>query len=148
MKIDENRINQLLDLFNNRAPIARTFGMKLSFNKAEDIDKLEARIDLLYNPNLDHALGGIHGGVYCTMIDNAAWFTGAVCSPLSTWIATSDLSIRLLEAVSKKALYSVGKIIKIGKRQIIAKGDLFDETNKLIGTGTGSFLILKEDNRI
>ncbi|MHA1992153.1 MAG: PaaI family thioesterase [Candidatus Hodarchaeales archaeon] len=148
MKVDENRMNQLLDLFNNRAPIAKTFGMKLSFNETDDENSVHARIDLPYNQNLDHALGGIHGGVYCTMLDNAAWFTSAVNSPLSTWVATSDLNIRLLEAVSKKDLYSIGKIIKVGKIQIIAGSDLYNENGKQIGTGTGSFIVLKEDSRI
>ncbi|MHA1984232.1 MAG: PaaI family thioesterase [Candidatus Hodarchaeales archaeon] len=148
MNIDENRMNQLLDLFNNRAPIAKTFGMKLSFNESADKNLVQARIDLPYNKNLDHALGGIHGGVYCTMLDNAAWFTGAINSPLSTWVATSDLNIRLLEAVSGKDLYSIGKIIKAGKIQIIAGSDLYNENGKLVGTGTGSFIVLKEDTRI
>lgn len=148
MEIDKNRINQLLNLFNNKAPIAKTFGMKLSFNNIEDENKLEARIDLPYNSNLDHALGGIHGGIYSTMLDNAAWFTSAACSPSSTWLATSDLNIRLLEPVRQKDLFSVGKIVKIGKRQIIARSNLYDETSKLVGIGTGSFMILKEDKRI
>jgi uncharacterized protein (TIGR00369 family) len=148
MKVDENRMNQLLDMFNNRAPIAKTFGMKLSFSKSNNENVVQARIDLPYNKNLDHALGGIHGGIYCTMLDNAAWFTSAVHSSLSTWVATSDLSIRLLEAVSKKDLYSIGKIIKVGKIQIIAGSDLYNENGKLIGTGIGSFIALKEDPRI
>ena len=114
----------------------------------ENENELEARIDLPYNPSLDHALGGIHGGIYSTMIDNAAWFVSAAISPLSTWVATSDLSIRLLEPVSESHLYSIGKTIKRGKRIIVAKSDLFNKFDKLVGTGTGSFVVLGINSKV
>ena len=47
-----------MNLFNVKAPIAQTFGMTLSFD-----DDMRAVVDLPYNPGLDHALKGIHGGV-------------------------------------------------------------------------------------
>ena len=47
------RINELLHLFNQVAPIARTFGMALSYT-----DEGHAVVDLPYNPGLDHPLGG------------------------------------------------------------------------------------------
>ncbi len=148
MDLIQERVNQLLDLFNNRAPIAKTFGMILSYKNVDTENNLEARIDLPYNPSLDHALGGIHGGIYSTMIDNAAWFVSAAISPLSTWVATSDLSIRLLEPVSESHMYSIGNVIKTGKRIIVAKADLFEESGKLVGTGTGSFVVLGTNSKI
>ena len=52
------RTAELIRLFEERAPIARFFGMHLSYNEEGG-----AVVDLPYNPNLDHALGGIHGGL-------------------------------------------------------------------------------------
>ena len=140
---NDSRERELLELFNNRAPIARYFGMKLSFitYNGERI----ARIDLPYNPNLDHALGGIHGGVYSTLLDNAGWFTAAISGThLNTWLVTSDLNIRLLEPVSQQALYSIGKIIKKGKRLIITAMKLFSENQELLAYATGSFIPLSK----
>jgi hypothetical protein len=51
--MNTERIEELLQLFNEKAPIARYFGMRLSFT-----DEGNAVIDLPHNPNLDHALGG------------------------------------------------------------------------------------------
>lgn len=48
----DEREQELLALFNSRAPIARLFGMRLSYTAQR-----EAVIDLPYNPNLDHATG-------------------------------------------------------------------------------------------
>ena len=70
--MDTERIDKLLHMFNEVAPIARTFGMRLSYD-----DEAQAIVDLPYNPGLDHALGGIHGGIYATLLDTAGWFTAA-----------------------------------------------------------------------
>jgi len=95
MKFDDKRIEQLLEQFGT-APIVKTFGMRLSFHNLDQIGLFGAVVDLPYNEKLNHFEGGIHGGVYCTIIDTAAWFTSAACTPLSTWVATSDLNIRFL----------------------------------------------------
>lgn len=131
------RIAELLQMFNERAPIARYFGMKLSFTAAGN-----AVIDLPYNPNLDHALGGVHGGVYATLLDSAGWFTVAAAHDISCWIATSELSIHLLAPAERTALRAVGRLLKQGKRLDIAEMDLYDGQGRLIGHGVGTFVIL------
>lgn len=131
------RQKKLLELFNERAPIARFFGMTLSFAEGG-----RAVIDLPYKPELDHALGGIHGGVYATMLDNAGWFTVAAAREASCWVATSELSIHFLEPLQRSALRSAGRIIKSGKRQAVAEMHLFDEKENLVGHATGTFIIL------
>jgi len=132
-------IQILLDLFNHKAPIARTFGMTLSYT-----DDGSAVFDLPYNPNLNHALGGIHGGIYATMLDNATWFTVAAAQESACWIATSELSVRLLRPAQKTALHSVGRIIKSGKRLSVAEGHLYDGDGQLVGHAVGTFVIIAD----
>ena len=67
---DDHR-DRLQTMFNDRAPIVRTFGMRLSFADQQAVVEME------YNPALDHAGSGVHGGVLMTMLDNAAGFTAA-----------------------------------------------------------------------
>lgn len=135
--MSSERIAELLHMFNEDAPIASYFGMKLSFT-----DEANAVIDLPYNPNLDHALGGIHGGVYATMLDSAGWFTAAAAQDISCWVATSELSIHLLEPVKCASLRAVGRLIKHGKRQDIVEMDLYDGEGRLVGHGVGTFVVL------
>ncbi len=137
--MNTERIEELLRMFNENAPIARYFGMKLSFT-----DKASAVIDLPYNPNLDHAFGGIHGGVYATMLDNAGWFTAAAAHNVSCWVATSELSIHFLEPAQCTSLRAVGWLIKQGKRQDIAEMHLYDGQGHLIGHGVGTFVVLPD----
>ncbi|BBM82886.1 PaaI family thioesterase [Candidatus Uabimicrobium amorphum] len=131
-------INKLLDMFNNKAPIAQLFGMKLSFDENNN-----AKVHLPYNPNLDHALGLVHGGIYATMLDNAGWFTVAAHSETNNfWIATSEMSIHFLLPAKQTSLLATGKIIKYGKRQSIAEMSLFDGNDNLVGHSTGTFIQL------
>src|SRR5574340_387012 len=131
------RTTELLRLFQDKAPIARLFGMRLSFN-----EEGAAVVDLPYNPNLDHALGGIHGGVYATMLDTAGWFTVAATTDRSCWVATSEFSVHLLQPAQRTSLRCVGRIVKVGKRQAVAEMRLEDGEGRLVGHGVGTFVVL------
>jgi uncharacterized protein (TIGR00369 family) len=131
------RTEQLVDMFNNQAPIARTFGMRLSYN-----EQRQAVVDLPYNPGLDHALAGVHGGVYATMLDTAGWFTAAAAHDESCWLATSEMSVHLLLPVERASLRAVGRLIKRGKRQDVAEMHLYDGEGQLVGHATGTFILL------
>jgi uncharacterized protein (TIGR00369 family) len=131
------RRDELLHIFNEVAPIARTFGMRLSFT-----EEGSAVVDLPYNPGLDHALGGIHGGVYATMLDTAGWFTSAAAHDVDCWLATAEMSMHLLLPAERASLRAVGRLIKTGKRQDIAEMHLYDGEGRLVGHATGTFIIL------
>jgi uncharacterized protein (TIGR00369 family) len=136
--MNEPIITELLHLFNKKAPLARYFGMTLSFTQDGN-----AQISLPYNPNLNHAMGGIHGGVYATMMDNAGWFTVAANLDKLCWVATSDLSIRFLHPVKQTPLRADGSLLKKGKRLNITEMFLYDSKERLVGHATGSFIVLK-----
>jgi uncharacterized protein (TIGR00369 family) len=126
-------------LFNEKVPIARCFGMRLSFD-----DEGRAVVDLPHNPDLDHVLGGIHGGVYATMLDVAGWFTVAAARDERCWIATSELSIHFLRPATHTSLRATGRLIKSGKRQDVAEMHLYDGQDRLIGHAVGTFVVLPD----
>jgi uncharacterized protein (TIGR00369 family) len=134
------RDEELLNMFHARAPISRYFGMHLSFTKDGS-----AVVNLPHNPNLDHALGGVHGGVYATMLDTAGWFAVAFARTDPNMVVTSEITVRYLEPVERMSLRAVGKVIRQGKRQDVAEMQLFDEEGRLVGHATGAFMILYKD---
>ena len=113
----EKRRAELIELFHEKARIARTFGMRLSFTEDDT-----AVVDLPHNPGLDHAMGGIHGGVYATLLDTAGWFASAVAARI--------------------ALRAEGRILKRGKRQDVVEMFLYDAAGELVGHGTGTMMVL------
>ncbi|MHB8765869.1 MAG: PaaI family thioesterase [Deferrisomatales bacterium] len=132
-----HRRAELLRMFNEIAPIAKTFGMRLSFT-----DDDRAVVDLPFNPGLDHAQAGIHGGVYATLLDTAGWFTAAVAHGDSSWIATSEMSIHFLQPSARVDLRAEGRMIKRGKRQDVVEMLLYDGAGDLVGHGTGTMMVL------
>ena len=121
----------LISLF-DKAPIKHTYGMQLSYD-AEGC----AVFHMPYNPRLDHFLGGIHGGVIATLLDNAGWFTAATY--YDNWVATVEFHVRLLEAVEKVDLVSRGRIVKLGKRFSIGEMEVRTAAGLLVAVGSGTF---------
>ena len=133
------RVQELERVFNEVAPIARYFGMTLSYTKERN-----AVVTLPYNPNLDHPMGGIHGGVYATLLDIAGWFTAAAAHDGACWIATAEMSIHFLLPVKQTSLHAVGRLLKPGKRQDIVEMDLYDGHDQLVGHAIGTFIVLPD----
>ena len=131
------RREELLHLFNEVAPIARTFGMRLAYTEDD-----RAIITLPYNPALDHALGDIHGGIFATMLDNAGWFTAALGREDGGWVATAELSMHLLRRATATALRAEAWFLKRGKRQDVLEMKLHDAAGDLVAHATGTFTAL------
>lgn len=129
----EKMSQKLKDLFHG-APIAKSMGMTLDYN-----DQGQAIFKMPYHEGFNHALGGVHGGVYATLLDNAGWFTAAL--HYQTWIVTVEYSTRLLEGVVEEDLYSIGKLIRAGKRISTCSMELFTESEKLVAVGQATFSI-------
>jgi len=132
-------LNELTRLFNEIAPIALYFGMKLAYD-----DEGRAVVDLPFNPNLDHALGAVHGGVYATMLDIAGWFTAALARDEPCWLVTSELSIHFLKPAVRTSLRAVGQMVKSGKRQDVVEMHLYDGQDSLVGHAVGTFVVLPD----
>jgi uncharacterized protein (TIGR00369 family) len=128
------RERELVALF-GRAPIRKAFGMELHYDEDGS-----AVFEMPYNPKLDHFLGGIHGGVISTLLDNAGWFTCAARSDY--WVATAELSVRLLEPVAKVGLRSRGVIVKRGSRLMVCEMEVRTmDPDRLVAKGAGTFVV-------
>jgi len=123
---------KLVDYFHS-APISRSTGMRMAYN-----ENGEAVFTMPYNPNFDHAMHDVHGGIVATMIDNAGWFT--VAPHYEFWIATVEFSTRLLEPVQKSDLVSVGKLVRRGKTLSVCNMEVKNTQGRLIATGAGTFM--------
>lgn len=130
-KDHSEREEELIHYFHG-APIARTFGMRLHYENGAAV------FDLPYNPNLNHALGGIHGGAIATLIDNAGWFT--VAPHFENWIATVEFKTHLLEPARECDLQSRGKLVRLGKNISIAEMEVRGINGKLVAIGSGTFV--------
>ncbi len=133
----DERLDELLRMFNERATLAHTFGLRLRFD-----ERYRPVVELPYNPALNHSMGGVHGGVYMTLLDIAAWFAAATAHEVGVWVATSELTTHLLKPVFRQDLRAVGQLIQSGRRLDIAEAHLYDAEGRLVGHGVGTFAVL------
>ena len=133
----DERLAELLRIFNERAPLARTFGLRLHFDAQH-----RPVVELPYNPALNHSMNGVHGGVYMTLLDIAGWFAAATAHEVGIWVATSELTTHLLKPVFERDLRAIGRLIQSGRRLDIAEAHLYDAEGQLVGHGVGTFAVL------
>jgi uncharacterized protein (TIGR00369 family) len=130
---------RLLRLFNEVAPIARTLDLHLEFSEDG-----RALVTMPYDPAYEHSLGGLHGGMYAVLLDTAGWFTCALARGASSWMATTELSMHLLQPVLGHGVRAEGRLIKSGKRQDVAEMVLVHQvTGELVAHATATFVPLE-----
>lgn len=118
----------------SRAPLPQHLGMTLRFD-----NDLLAIVEVPHAGFLDHGLGQVHGGIFATLIDNAAWFTTAV--HYDTWISTVDFNVRLLEPVEGEGLAATGSVVRLGKRLAAADAEVRTAAGRLVAVGGGTFAV-------
>jgi len=127
----QQRAKRLEGLF-AKAPIGKTYKMKLSYTK-----DFEAVFDMPHHSGLEHAMGDTHGGVIATLLDNAGWFTAA--PHYATWIATVELQVRILEPAGKENLRARGRLVRAGRSLAVAEMEVRTVTGRLVAVGSGTF---------
>ena len=129
----EEACQLLIEAF-HRSPIQKAFGMSLRYDK-----DFHAIFDLPYNPNFNHGMGGIHGGVFATLLDNAGWFTAA--PHYGFWVVTVEFSTRLLEPVIGEDLRAAGRMIRSGKTLAVCEMEVKAAKDRLVAVGSGTFAV-------
>ena len=129
----QRRAKQLEALF-AKAPIGKTFGMKLSYTA-----DCEAVFDFNHHSGLEHAMGDTHGGVIATLLDNAGWFT--VAPRYDSWIATVDLQVRILEPCRKENLRAKGRLVRAGRSLAVAEMEVRTAAGRRVAVGSGTFSV-------
>ncbi|MGK7389027.1 MAG: PaaI family thioesterase [Candidatus Cyclobacteriaceae bacterium M2_1C_046] len=102
-----------------------------------------AKIELPVDEKYFHALGGVHGSVYFKLLDDAAFF--AVNSVImENFVLTTSFNLHLIRPADKGKLKAVGKIKFKSKDSFIAESFLYNDRNKEIAFGTGTFVRSKK----
>ena len=104
-----------------------------------NVSKGKATITLPVDPKFFHAGDSLHGSVYFRLLDDAAYF--AVNSTITdVFMVTSSFHIDLLRPVNRGILKAEGFIISSSKNIYLAQSELFDDRNKLVARGKGTFM--------
>jgi acyl-CoA thioesterase len=85
--------------------------------------------------------GVVHGGVLATLADTAGGLATYMAAPEGTRVATVEMKINYLEAVSKGMVTAVAEVVRIGRHISVVDCDIRDEGERLIGKALMTFFV-------
>jgi uncharacterized protein (TIGR00369 family) len=123
-----------------------TFGM-CAFHKhmnfeLEVISLGKVNVWARYRPELDQAMGLLHGGVYASAVDSATYY--AVLSHYGrtgTLPLTQEYKVNLLSSAKAEDLCATAEVLKAGKTVAVAEAKVRTASRKVVAVGLASFLI-------
>lgn len=93
-----------------------------------------------YNP-----IGGVHGGIFATLLDSAASCAVHTTLPLGEGYVTLELKTNFLRGITLDSgvLRCEGKVVHRGRTTGLADAQLFDGKGRLCGHATATCLIMR-----
>ena len=101
-----------------------------------------AVVDLDVDTEHLQAFGYVHGGVYASAIDTAAFWSAFCELEEGTGITTVDLKVNYLAPVKAGKLTAEGKRIKMGKTLGLAEATVKDVQGRVVAHGTSTLIVL------
>lgn len=123
------------------APIAGTLGFALTEVEAGRVVFELRPQEFHYNP-----IGGMHGGVFATLLDSACGCAAHSMLPAGVRYTSLDLSVKFLRGVTVATgpLRCEGVVAHLGRRTGLATAELRDHAGRLYAHATSSLLILRD----
>jgi uncharacterized protein (TIGR00369 family) len=110
----------------------------------KDMDLGRCRLEVVVQERHLQPFGFVHGGVYSSLVDAAAFW--AVYSKIDEGLGmtTVELKLNYLAPASKGYLIAKGKSIKVGKIICLGEALIEDGRGKLLAHGTSTMMILRD----
>ena len=123
----------------NTCPYFTLISMEL-----KNMDWGSSRVEVVVGERHLQPFGFVHGGVYSSLVDAAAFW--AVHSQIDEdmGMTTVELKLNFLAPTSKGYLIAKGRSIKVGKALCLGEASIEDETGKLLAHGTSTMMILRD----
>lgn len=115
------------------APTNKYYNPDIKIEKGIAVINLEVRRDFF------HAAQAVHGSVYFKVLDDAAYF--AVNSLINECLlVTVSFNLHFIRSVSDGIIRAEGKVTQHGKKISFAESVLFNDKDKIIARGSGTFI--------
>lgn len=134
--INPEHIKALLYLI-NRGPYFELLSMKVC-----ELDMGYSKVEVELQNKHMNPFGAIHGGVYSSIIDTAAYWSAYCELDENVGYTSIDVCVNNLSMVNEGKIIVEGKSIKIGKSLCVTEATARDVTGKILSQGTSKLMIL------
>ncbi|MDT3416994.1 MULTISPECIES: PaaI family thioesterase [Brevibacillus] len=111
--------------------------------KGEFVDENTYRFDVPLTPFMHNSLGVVHGGILATLIDSAMGSLINRSLPPDRYAVTTELKTNYLRPGKGQRLRAEASFLHRGQTLVVMQGSVYDEQDRLIAHGTGTFIVLK-----
>ena len=136
-ELNPKHVQAVLKLI-NQGPYFKHLSMPI-----QDIGQGYSLVELNIGREHLNALGGLHGGVYASAIDTAAYWSVYCELAEDAGLVSIDLKVDFLGSISTGKLIIKGHSIKIGKTMCLAEATVFDQQDKYLAHGTSKMMVIQ-----
>ncbi|MGH9736278.1 MAG: PaaI family thioesterase [Candidatus Acidiferrales bacterium] len=122
--------------------VAKQFGFVLT--KAETGHVI---IEMPVDDRHKQTQGVVHGGVLAALADTAGGLATYMACPPGKRVATIEMKINYLEAVSNGRVSAEARVVRLGAHIAVVDCDVRDETRRLVGKALMTFFVAPLDNK-
>lgn len=117
----------------------RSLGIEL-----DSIEAGRARLSLEVKQQHLQLAGIMHGGAIATLIDTAVAFAIVGASEPNARFTTIEMKVNYLSAIREGRIVADARLIRDGRRIVVAECDLFDSKGQLAAKGLLTYMRLSE----
>lgn len=110
----------------------------------QDLGWGESRLEILVQEKHLQPFGIVHGGVFGSLIDAAAFWAAYSQIPGDVGMTTVEMKINYLAPISAGRMVATGRGIRVGKTLCLADASIHNESGVLLAHGTATMMILKD----
>lgn len=116
--------------------------------KVRELKPAYSRVEMDVTDQLHNPFGTIHGGVYTSSIDTAAYWSVYAEMEESAGFITLDVNVTLLGPFRTGKLIIEGRRIKIGRSICLAEAAAYDESGRLLAHGNSKLAVVQNMHTI
>jgi uncharacterized protein (TIGR00369 family) len=104
----------------------------------------ESLIEILVQEKHFQPFGMVHGGVFASLVDAAAFWAVYTQVPEELGMTTVELKLNYLAPLSTGRIIGRGKSLRVGKTLCLGEASIVNEEGTLLVHGTSTMMILKD----
>ena len=121
----------------NNSPFFSLISMEI-----KNLEPGHTRLEVVLEEKHLHPFGSVHGGVFASLVDAAAYWALYAEVDEAKWMATVEMKLNFLAPARAGKLVAEGRRIKLGRTLGLGEARVEDEEGKLLAHGIGTFMIL------
>ena len=134
-ELNPEHIKSVIEMI-NKGPFFMHMGMRVT-----ELDIGHSKVITNISRKHMNPFGGLHGGVFSSVLDTAAYWSAYCDLQEDQGLVTIDLKVDLLAPVIDKTVIVIGKRIKSGRTLFLTEAQMFNEAGKVIAHGTSKLMV-------